>query len=609
MTLLKKFIKNANCCLNNLSFQKKLIMLYSTMMILFLFAVGYSIYYYTAFTIKSEVVNFAEISARQISKSVDGYVDEMSRLSSMTLTDGKLMKIMKNAEKKKSSVEEMDNYEYILGFLFNIYTFSSDLYSVNLITNNGKVYSEFISDNNSSYDIKKEDWYAQFAKNPAKPLFIGPRLTTMLTGPGNGKQVISVVRRILTPDGIVVGTIMIDKKYESFRDIFSEIENERKAQVLVLDDKRVLYNSAGSSEKYLGWIDSIKINTSSSAQYQRVNVDGEMNLVVVAKSSYTGWNTIMAVPEKQLLSNINRIKFFVIILVFISTIISVLIYFVISSEVTKPVKKLTALMKRVEEGDFTVSADVQSNDEIGKLGRGFNHMISKINLLLKKMVDLEVRKKESEYKALQSQINPHFLYNTLESIRMKCIVKGEREIAEVINTLGILFRLSIDREDNFATVKDELEHVRHYMTIQNFRYDNKFKLIINVDKELMHYRIFKLMLQPLVENSILHGLEMKPDDGYIKIDMSMNEGVLHIDISDNGLGMNNEEYDNLMKILQDIQEGDVRRSVGMRNVNERIKIFFGDEYGLSVMSRVNEGTTINIRMPAFIDETEVKLFV
>lgn len=584
------------------------------MIISFLVIAGYGTYYYSAYTIRNEVLDFAHISAQQINKNIDTYIDELFRLSAMTFSDEELQRILKNSKKEKTAVEQVKDGSYIMSFLFNIYSFRPDLYSVCLITNTGEIYTEgFNRYINNFYDVKKEGWYSKLEENPKKILIIGPRISFQTMGENKERHVFTIVRKIVNSEGQMLGTVILDTKYETFRNIFIKLEKDQKAQIILLNEnKKVMYNSREDQVDQNKWIESTSqgYDTSfKSGQFFKVSINNENNLAIIDRSDYTGWDVIMAVPEVQLFGKINHLRNFIIVLILLCICVSVFVYIFIASAVTSPVRKLTSLMKSVENGDFSVSMHIESDDEIGELGRGFNNMISRINLLLKKMVESEVRKKEAEYKALQSQINPHFLYNTLESIRMKCIVKRELEIAEVISTLGNLFRLSIDRGENFVTVRDELEHVHSYMSIQNFRFDDKYKLYIDVDKELMDYKLFKLMLQPLVENSIYHGLEMKPEEGYIRIKIVLESGILHILIEDNGMGMDQATYEALEMTLSNNLEPKDRRSVGLRNVHERIRLLFGKDFGICLWSKENEGTKIKISIPAFKDINEVKFNV
>lgn len=314
----------------------------------------------------------------------------------------------------------------------------------------------------------------------------------------------------------------------------------------------------------------------------------------------------MMIPESSLFSRINTMSRFMVLIFIASIILSLLFSSMISSAVLRPIKKLTQLMSRVEKGDFSVSVKVAGDNEIGALGHGFNTMISEINGLINKTIEFEVRNKESEYKALQSQINPHFLYNTLESIRMRCIVKKELELAEIINTLGSLFRLSIDRGERFAPLNDELEHVKSYMKIQNFRYEDKFSLNLHVPGDLLDCMVFKLMLQPLVENCIFHGLEMKPEDGRIDVRVKLVEEDLRIEIEDNGLGINEDTLRKLNDMLENREDYKTKQSIGLRNVHDRIRLFFGDPYGLQIESKEGSGTLITICMPAFKNERDIR---
>lgn len=601
--------------LKHLKFRTRLLVSYLLLVALFVVAVGAGLYYYSAIVIKEEVINFASISVQQINKNVDRYIEELSRLSSITISDQKLQEVLKSTSYAKSTLQRMNDSNYIFNFLFNLYSFRPGIYSLYLVTNTGEAYVEgFNRYIETDYDITEEPWYQELIKSPRKLYVIGPREAPHIYRSGSPVPVFSVAKRIIGIDGASLGTIIINIEYKSFKDLFVDLEKDHKAKVVAFNphEKRILYNSdpGGDSGNFLSYLNQNYERIISNDGIDHFTDDkGIRTLIISDSSQYTGWDTVMFVSEAELYKKLVNIRTFLFLLLSVCVIAIIVLSSIISSAVTKPVRKLTELMGKVEMGNFNVTMDIDSNDEIGRLSRGFNSMISRINTLVNQMVEVEIKTKESELMALQSQINPHFLYNTLESIRMRCIVKKERDIAKIIHTLGNLFKLSIDRGEKLVPLRDEIEHIKSYVAIQNFRYDNKYKLIIEADELLMDYMVPKLILQPLVENSIYHGLEIMPGNGLVRVKINNEDGVLRIIIEDNGLGMDEEHLLAIQALLVNKTDQGDKRGIGLRNVNDRIRLFFGSKYGLDIQSRENQGTRVTIALPAFKDKNEVKLYV
>jgi len=233
---------------------------------------------------------------------------------------------------------------------------------------------------------------------------------------------------------------------------------------------------------------------------------------------------------------------------------------------------------------------------------------SGIDYLINKISSIKLRQKEAELNSLQNQINPHFLYNTLESIRGAALYHGIQEIASMAKSLSLLFRYSIS-ERVLVSVREELQHLENYISIQNFRFEDKFRLQYNIPPEFMDYKILKLTLQPLIENSIKHGLEMKLGKGTIKIEILQLNSNIKIVISDDGLGIPPKKLEELNRSLAGTRSGDpatVSNSgtgIGVMNVNARIKLYFGDQYGLRFREAA-VGTTVEITLPAVTESLE-----
>ena len=236
--------------------------------------------------------------------------------------------------------------------------------------------------------------------------------------------------------------------------------------------------------------------------------------------------------------------------------------------------------------------------EVEHLGKSIKNMLGRIKVLMSDLVAEHNAKRKSEFDTLQSQINPHFLYNTLDIIVWMIENENSDKAVSIVTALAKFFRISLSKGKNIITVKDEVEHVRNYLMIQNMRFKNRFEYSIDVDEEVLSYSSLKLMLQPLVENAIYHGMEFMDGDGEIDVKVFKEDDSLYFTITDNGLGMSEDMVEALLS--KDFVPSKKGSGIGVKNVNERIKLYFGNEYGLKVESEPDEGTKITIHLPAVV---------
>lgn len=266
---------------------------------------------------------------------------------------------------------------------------------------------------------------------------------------------------------------------------------------------------------------------------------------------------------------------------------------VFSRMISKPVKNLIKAMGEFEgnASDF-IYHPVEGSREIGALSQSFGHMVVRIQQLMEKVREEEITLRKAELRALQAQINPHFLYNTLDSIGWMCEEERTREAVEMVNALAKLFRISISRGHEIISVEKELEHARSYLKIEKFRYKEQFSYSFDVDEECLKYYCNKITLQPIIENAIYHGLDRMVDEGEIRISVKSRENNLIFMVEDNGIGMTKEQCREILEGTSGDKTG-----IGIRNVNNRIKIYFGEEYGIRIDSELDEGTKVIITMP------------
>ncbi|WP_244226549.1 sensor histidine kinase [Paenibacillus protaetiae] len=268
---------------------------------------------------------------------------------------------------------------------------------------------------------------------------------------------------------------------------------------------------------------------------------------------------------------------------------------VVSRRISRPIRQLEMSMKSVERGDFDKLASSEGPLEVKHLADRFNMMIGTIKLLMKQIVSEQESKRKYELEALQAQINPHFLYNTLNTVVRMVGMNRNADVVTTITSLSKLFRISLSKGNAIISLEDELEHARNYLVIQNIRFKNKFTYSIEADEQVSSCSTLKLIVQPLIENAIVHGIEPSVDEGHISIKARLDGADVVIEVSDNGLGMTEER-------LNEVRAGNVKSAkgsgVGVMNVQERIRLYYGAEYGLSFESELEEGTTVSIRFPA-----------
>jgi two-component system sensor histidine kinase YesM len=251
-------------------------------------------------------------------------------------------------------------------------------------------------------------------------------------------------------------------------------------------------------------------------------------------------------------------------------------------------------MKRVEKGNFNISVEENWDGEIGVLYSSFNYMIKRINELIHEVYLSKIKEKDAELKALQAQINPHFLYNTLDTVNWLAVKHNAPEISKIVNSLASILRYSINKGNDVTTVDKELKHVESYITIQKIRFKDKFEVSFNIDKTILHYKTIKLILQPLVENAIIHGIETYEGKGKILINGYLGDGKIVFEVINNG---NPIDLDVVNKLLDSPSED--KDSYGIQNVNERIKLYYGEEYGLYYQV-IDNNTVARIVIPAVL---------
>jgi two-component system, sensor histidine kinase YesM len=351
-------------------------------------------------------------------------------------------------------------------------------------------------------------------------------------------------------------------------------------------------------------IDKSKISTNAKLQNILKKQDGAMEiggkLVVYKYIKDWDWYVIGTLPISYLLRDNNVLLLAILIIVFLIIISATFVSFRFSKRLLRPFDEMIYRMSMVSSGDFTTRINLSSYGyDFKQVSEGFNIMVERINVLMKKIYHEQQQLKEIEFKALQSQINPHFLYNTLESIHWQALLGGHHDISTMVKALAGFYRISLSKGEAIISLKNESEHVENYLTIQEIRYKDKMESYIDIPEEFYEVSIPKMTLQPLVENSIYHGLKGRKVRGFIKITAVRDGDDLIVKAIDNGTGMTPAQISNLNRTLED---NDSSIGYGVRNVHRRIKLFFGSPYGLFYESNEYGGVTANVRLHIDIDK-------
>ena len=534
-----------------------------------------------------------ETESENLVSQVSGSVESFLR-TIMKLSDSIYYGVIKNADLSQESI----NRELQLLYDNN----KDNVENIAVFDRNGQMLELVPAARMKSHmDISQESWFAETLAQPENLHFSTPHVQYLFDGSENQyKWVISVSRAVEITDGpfTTQGVLLIDIRYSSLDQIVGEVSLGDQGYLYLMDrngeiichPKAQLIN-AGLVEE-----DNEKVAGLREGSY-REKFAGEERITTVKSIGYTGWKAVGVNPVGGMNLNILKTRIFVVFIVLLFLFVLTLINAYISSRITNPIKELEKSVSLLESGDLDAPVYIGGSAEIRSLGRSIQGMAMRIKGLMNDIVTEHESKRKSEFDTLQSQINPHFLYNTLDIIVWMIENEKKTDAVRVVTALARFFRISLSRGKSIITVKDELEHVRNYLMIQQMRFKNKFTYEIDADEDTLELASLKLMLQPMVENAIYHGMEFMDGDGVVQIRAWREAEDLYLRVRDNGLGMTEEQVENLFRDSGHVPSK--RGSgIGVRNVNERIQLYFGEGYGLRIESEPDEGTDVIIHLPA-----------
>jgi two-component system sensor histidine kinase YesM len=392
------------------------------------------------------------------------------------------------------------------------------------------------------------------------------------------------------PIGLIAILIKKDFIEALYKDL--SIESTNNISILSYDNEDIIYKL--EDRKYLSLL---KENEEKSKRGYYIDNSNKM-LISYVTLEKPKWKIVYHRPLKEIYSEIDDLKIKIFLFVIWSIVVLSIFTRLIAYDIVNPINKLVKAMKVIEKEGSHNPVQINRSDEIGFLGKSFNRMSERIDYLVNIIYKEKLTRKEAELKALQAQINPHFLFNTLENINWMAQLNGVTEISDTVTALAKLMEASIGKGDKLIPISEELEYIDNYIAILKYRFLDRFVVEKNIAEESLHILIPRLLIQPLIENSISHGLEMIRRQGKITINTYVKEDEVIIEVLDNGIGMSEGELKELINSIDEKVDGSTSKSgIGLSNVNKRIKLFYGEQYGVRVESSLNEYTKVTVRIP------------
>ncbi len=588
-----------------MSIIKKIVFLYNNSSMRFkllagFFCVGLAIILMTALVANNVFANAFEKSAiettiqaiNQANVTVDSNVQSAENIIEILSKNRQVLNLLINAG--SSNIEDVTARISVGSYLATIVDSFPYFKGIALIGRNDTVFSNEMQ-RNILADLTQEEWYQNSVNNSGK-LFIIPKPKNRGISYYNSvsaDEIIMLAMSVVdTTTNEVLGVIIIDLDTRLLLDTLHNMRVGKDGFIMIVDKEgEIIYTPTNElayrvkQEWFLG----------EGTQIINKTINGEGYQLIYSMSEYSGWKTVGVFSLNKTVEQVVKFQY-ILFFVMLGVLVLVSLFSIMfSSRITKPIIKLKSLIDQAENGDLTVHFDSKYKDEVGQLGNSFNAMIDKLRHLIDTIYYQQKQKREDEIAFLQAQIKPHFLYNTFDTIHWMAKKYDARDIIQMISALTKLYRIGLSKGSDIIALAEEIEHVKNYLIIQGTRYADILEYEICCSVDVAHLYVQKLILQPLVENAIYHGVRQRPEPGKVIVNIYEYENVLCLKVIDNGPGIDPEK---LVRLNNQIQSDENPfMGYGLYNVNKRIMLRYGEEYKLVVDSIKGQGTTVTIRYP------------
>ena len=587
---------------HNLNMALKLILVFSIVSVIPLLISSFVLYRISAASLEAEMEETTAIFSSQIASDMNQFVSDYDLSTKSLLVNDRLLD---NLATDIPISQQVENKLYYRQMVMKLMTMESEIQSITIMNEAGEYYQYDRNGKTLNYEeLIQQKWFLDQQQN-LDTLFLTPLHDCSYYDKNKDQIIVTFGRKVYGSNGRYAGLILIDLPPASIlklSDAFLLERNQYNIKINITDARGgLIYDSDLSS----GRVNYSEINEEELLMYQK---DPSNYLVIEDTTEQLGMKINTVIPRSKMLLRVSFIQRVTLLLVIILIVVIISVSILFSKRMLRLIKKLQSSMECLEGGNYELIMDSAGNDEIGSLVKSYNHMVGKMEKLIEEVYQAGIRQKNAQYLALCTQINPHFLFNTLESIRIKAILNGDDTVADMVKLLAKMFRTVLDSDKKNYKVRDELENIRSYIQLQNIRFDNVITLKESIDPQIYHAKFMAILFQPVVENCFKYGSKESgiPIEIWITGQLTEEKKMLFT-IQDNGKGMSPERLEAVRQglyVAQDVEiqkekgeeESDSHR-IGLRNIAERLRLRYGSDGELRIVSSNEQGTVVEIRVP------------
>ncbi len=580
----------------------KMIIVFSIFILIPVIISGFLSYQKQSKVIYGDYVKYKERINKQMINSIEENILSLETQSAALFVNPSDAITLVTTSNDKINASYLNLFNSTKSYILSLLDTNPSIRGVSLIAMNGEI-KQYVGNNFVGLNLQSvnnEEWFVETISQKGVPYIIQPHYNSFeVEDKKNRRMIVSVAKAIVDLDSFqVYGVLLIDQDIAYLSQILNSAEMEQGEVILIYDKNgNVIYQNqqvdAQESAQML-----TRLNSDSGVQKGRLT--GKEMLISSDYSHKLNWRIVSAVPMTVMDSKTSYVKKISITSVILQAFLIFIISSAISFLITRSLTTLSKSIRELEKGNFDTNVDIRGRDEIAQIGHAFNEMVHNLKNLIDQKYKLELLRKGSEISALQSQVNPHFLFNTLNSIKAVADRENSPIVVEMVQSLSDNFRYCMAKGRQMVSFDEELEHVKNYLYLQEYRYHGKYKVIYNIPGDMLKDQVPRLILQPIVENAINHGMENRTEQGEIMLAAQKINKRIYIYISDNGKGIPEnvlkELNMNISRKAKDFTSADFVH-IGISNVNARIKLLYGDEYGVSIYSVENKKTTIKLTLP------------
>jgi two-component system sensor histidine kinase YesM len=571
--------------------------------VLFITLIGFLSYWIAAIQIRENAYVNIKDTVAQTKSYLDNRLLSIFEQLIVIQNDIDTLSMMRRLDTEENGNFSPEDYVKMMRNIEKVYSgYYTMLDSIFINFNDGKVQLYKKDDLVKKVDFSYLEWRRKFRGNPMDCYWTHLNTSPILRSLHQSERVVALFKLYGDRNTQIKGIILFALRESFFRDVLDKVKISNNGSLILLSREGMMSFKEIAPQYRINEVKLWELTRGSDSGTITIKSrQGRKTTVIFNTLQANHWKIAAVFPVNDILNRADFIKFFTLSVVGFLILSALVLSNILARMITEPMTRLTKKVELVEAGDLDVPFEIEGADEIGILNRGIRGLLTQVKRLLTQVKQEQEQKHRAELAVLQAQIKPHFLYNTLDSIKQLCEMGENQNAARMIYALARLYRIGLGGGKEIISIREEVEYVRSYLVIQQMRYDDHFEYTVNVDPGLEGYTILKLTLQPLVENAIYHGIKQSHQKGEIRIRAFRSENTLCFEVSDTGPGLAPEKLRQLQRELA--VEGGVRQSgFGLSNVQQRLRLHYGKEYGLEISSVAGKGMTVHVKIPVLQEE-------